>query len=181
VAAKAHTNRIVALLALPAAGDLSARAQGRGGAVLWTAAKGEKSMLIWGPILDDQTLPVHVPSFEQVRSDDGGYSDEEEEEEGEEGGGVGNLLGGEALSRMWTWDDHLQVLQRVAVCCSVLHDVAVCCRVLQCVEWCCRVSGCGLKMIICRCCSVLQEVAGFCRVLQCGAGCCRVVQGNAEC
>jgi len=32
------------------------------------------------------------------------------------------------------------VLQRVAVCCSVLQCVAVCCSVLQCVAVCCSVS-----------------------------------------
>jgi len=31
------------------------------------------------------------------------------------------------------------VLQRVAVCCSVLRCVVVCCSVLQCVAVCCRV------------------------------------------
>jgi len=31
------------------------------------------------------------------------------------------------------------VLQRVAVCCSVLQCVAVCCSVLQCVAVCCSV------------------------------------------
>jgi len=35
----------------------------------------------------------------------------------------------------------LQVLQGVAVCCSVLQCVAVCCSVLQCVAECCRASN----------------------------------------
>jgi len=44
------------------------------------------------------------------------------------------------------------VLQRVAVCCSLLKRVAACCSVLQ------RVVAC---------CSVLQCVAVCCSVLQC--------------
>ena len=54
------------------------------------------------------------------------------------------------------------MLQRVAVCCSVLRHVAVfgsVCSMLQ--------------------CSVLQGVAVCCRVLQCVAGCCSVLQGVA--
>jgi len=50
------------------------------------------------------------------------------------------------------------LLQRVAVCCSVLQCVAVCCSVLQCVAVCCSV-----------CCSVLQCGAVCCSVLQCVA------------
>ena len=53
------------------------------------------------------------------------------------------------------------VLQRIAMCCSVLQCVAVIYIVLQCVG------------VVCRdllCCSVLRCVAG--RVLQCVALCC---------
>ena len=62
------------------------------------------------------------------------------------------------------------MLQRVAVCCSVLQYVAVCCIVLQCVAVCC--SGCrptsllatwycGTVCLLCVavCCNVLQCVA----------------------
>ena len=70
------------------------------------------------------------------------------------------------------------VLQRVAVCCTLLQHpvchsdearlqrmtqlerVAVCCNVLQCVA---------------TCCSVLQRVAVCCNVLQCVAPCCSVL------
>ena len=52
------------------------------------------------------------------------------------------------------------LLQCVAVCCSVLqYVVAVCCSVLQCVAV---------------CSSVLQRVAVCCSVLQCVAVCCSV-------
>ena len=53
------------------------------------------------------------------------------------------------------------VLQCVAVCCSVLPCVAVCCIVLPCIAV---------------CCSVLQCVAVCCRVLPCVAVCCSVLQ-----
>ena len=57
----------------------------------------------------------------------------------------------------------IQVLQRVAACCSVLQRVAACCSVLQ------RVAAC---------CSALQRVAVSCRVLQWRL---RVVQCVADC
>jgi len=90
------------------------------------------------------------------------------------------------------------VLQRVAVCCSVLHCVVrqarsrmnesclfqlarsllfyiavriVCCSVLQCVAVCCSVLQC-----VAVCCSVFQCVALCCFVLQCVAVCCSVLQ-----
>ena len=69
-----------------------------------------------------------------------------------------------------------QVLQCVAVCCSVLQCVAVCCSVLQCVAVCCSVLQC-----IAECCSVLQCVAVCCSVLQCVAVCCSVLQCVAVC
>jgi len=69
------------------------------------------------------------------------------------------------------------VLQRVAVRCSVLHCVAVCFtkylrwsksqdsrQVLQCVELCCIVLHC-----VAVCCNALQCVAACCSVLQCVA------------
>ena len=44
------------------------------------------------------------------------------------------------------------VLQCVAVCCSVLQSVAVCCSVLQCVAVCCSVLQCvavrGSKIVL---------------------------------
>ena len=98
-----------------------------------------------------------------------------------------------------------RLLQRVAVCCSVLQCVAVCCsvfkgdyilrvrlhcvkhfeRLLQCVAVCCSVLQC-----VAVCCSVLQcvlvsgttrrktfrmPVAMCCSVLQCVAVCCSVL------
>jgi len=74
----------------------------------------------------------------------------------------------------------VEVLQCVAVCCSVLQCVAVCCSVLQCVAVCCRVLQASS-----RCYSqhrldvrawrihVLQRVAVCCSVLQRVAACCR--------
>jgi len=49
------------------------------------------------------------------------------------------------------------VLQCVAVCCNVLQCVAVCCSVLQCVAVCCSVLQC-----VAVCGSVLQSVAACC-------------------
>ena len=72
------------------------------------------------------------------------------------------------------------VLQRVAVCCSVLQCVAVCCSVLQCEE---NVSVrcvlCGVSVLIlatsdARCC-----VSVCCSVLQCCAVCCSAMQSVA--
>ena len=57
------------------------------------------------------------------------------------------------------------MLQRVAVCSSVLQCVAVCCSVLQCVAV---------------CCSVLQCVAVCCSVLQCVAVCCSVLPWDPD-
>jgi len=56
------------------------------------------------------------------------------------------------------------VLQRVAVCCSVLQCVAACCSVLQRVAVCCSV-----LQRVAVCCSVLQRVAVCYSVLQCVA------------
>jgi len=72
------------------------------------------------------------------------------------------------------------LLQRVAVCCSVLQCVAVCCSVLQCIAVCCnrrmntllllnRSSCCSVFQHVAACCSVLQRVAACCSVLQCFA------------
>jgi len=55
------------------------------------------------------------------------------------------------------WQFYYEVLQCVAVCCSVLQRVAVC----RSVPWCVAV-----------CCSVLQCVAVYCSVSQCVAECC---------
>ena len=68
------------------------------------------------------------------------------------------------------------MLQHVAVCCSVFVpccpfcrrvSLAVCCSVLQCVAVCCSVLQCVVV-----CCSVLQCVAVCCSVLQCVLPCC---------
>ena len=56
----------------------------------------------------------------------------------------------------------VDMLQCVAVCCSVLQCVAVCCSVLQCVAVCCSVLQC-----VAVCCSVLQCVAVCCSVAVC--------------
>ena len=53
------------------------------------------------------------------------------------------------------------MLQRVAVCCSVLQCVTVCYSVLQCVAV---------------YCSVLQRIAVRCSILQRAAACCSVLQ-----
>ena len=42
---------------------------------------------------------------------------------------------------------HEDVLQCVAVCCSVLQCVAVCCSVLQCVAVCCSVLQCAADQL----------------------------------
>jgi len=81
-------------------------------------------------------------------------------------------------------DDMFDLLQCVAVCCSVLQCVAVCCSVLQCVAVCC-----GVLHHLCRChvwrlavcCIVLQCIAVCCSVLQCVAVCCGVLQCVAVC
>ena len=70
--------------------------------------------------------------------------------------GLKNLLVGFLNSLLAT-----QLMQCIAVCCSVLQCVSVCCNVLQCVA---------------ECCSVLQSVAVCCSVLQCVAVCCSVLQ-----
>jgi len=78
------------------------------------------------------------------------------------------------------------VLQRVAVCCSVMlrgfaerHDrrlLTVCCSAPQCVAVCCRVLQCGpVLQCAAMCCSVLQCAAVCCSVLQCAAVCCIVL------
>ena len=90
------------------------------------------------------------------------------------------------------------VLQCVAVCCSVLQCVAVCCRVLQCVAVCCSVLQCvagddvgsGSSTETCNVlqstsrrvvrCSVLQCLATCCSVLQCAAVCCSALQTVAQ-
>ena len=87
-----------------------------------------------------------------------------------------------------------QVLQCVAVYCSMLQHVTACCRVLQhearkqvlqCVAVCCSVLQC-----VTVCCSVLQCVATWCsvlqhearkQVLQCVAACCCVLLHFAMC
>ena len=65
------------------------------------------------------------------------------------------------------------MLQRIAVCCSLLqcvavsHDVAMCMRYLSCINY-----GGGRQGII----SVLECVEVCCSVLQCAAVCCSVLQ-----
>ena len=56
------------------------------------------------------------------------------------------------------------MLQRVAVCCSVLQYVALCCSISQCVAVCCSMLQC-----VAVCCSMLQYVTVCCSVLQCVA------------
>jgi hypothetical protein len=91
---------------------------------LWSAAKGDKTVLIWGPLpgdaaldcITDFTLPAHTggggePGAEalvdgagmSVRSD--GNSDEGEDEYSLGGAGLPAV---EALGRVWTWSDHQQ-------------------------------------------------------------------------
>jgi len=74
------------------------------------------------------------------------------------------------------------MLECVAVYCSVLQCVAVCCSVLQCVAVCCSelftdqsaLKGHARQSGVDICCSVLQCVAECCSVLQCVAECCSV-------
>ena len=52
VAPKAHSSRIWSLVVVPASADgATGRDGGEEGAMLWTAAKGDKNVLIWGPIV----------------------------------------------------------------------------------------------------------------------------------
>ena len=74
----------------------------------------------------------------------------------------------------------------VAVYCSVLQRVAVCCSVLQCSPRmiCARSATCfrrSMLQCVAVCCSVLQCVAVLCNVLQCVAVCCSVLQCVAAC
>ena len=76
------------------------------------------------------------------------------------------------------------LLQCVALCCSVLQRVTTCyslslcasgyCTVLWGVQICCRVMQCA--SVCCSVCSVLQCVAVCCSVLQCVAVCCTMLQ-----
>jgi len=80
----------------------------------------------------------------------------------------------------------VEVLQSVAVCCSVLQCVAMWCSVMQCVAVCCSVLHsiavhCSALQCIAACCSVLQCIPVCCSVLQCVAVCCIVSQCVAVC
>jgi len=55
-----------------------------------------------------------------------------------------------------------RVMQRDAVCCSVLQCVAVCCSVLQCVAVCCSVLQCGAVCYSVLQCVATQQVAVWC-------------------
>jgi len=80
------------------------------------------------------------------------------------------------------------VLQRSAVCCSVLQCVVVCCNVLQCIVVYCSVLSeiefetaltnlpKGVLQSVAECCSVLQCVAVWCSVVQCIAAYCSALQ-----
>ena len=70
---------------------------------------------------------------------------------------------------------YLQMLQRVAVCCSVLQCVAVCCSVLHYVAVCCSVLPLHSELQHLKYLQVLQCVAVCCSVLQCVAVCCSVL------
>jgi len=85
--------------------------------------------------------------------------------------------------------EHAQMLQCVAVCCSVVQRGAVCCRALQCVDQLLPAAG-GARADDAVCCSVLQRGAACCNVLlvavrchglQCVAVCCHVLQCVAVC
>jgi len=67
------------------------------------------------------------------------------------------------------------VLQRVAVCCSVLQCVAVCCDMSQCVaEAATRTDmRCSVLQCAAACCSVIQCVSMCCNMLPCVAVICR--------
>ena len=71
----------------------------------------------------------------------------------------------------------LDMLQCVAVCCSVLQCVAVCCSGR--VRWISFTHD--TEQFEAHCCSVLQCVAACCSVLQCVAVCCSVLQCVAVC
>jgi len=76
----------------------------------------------------------------------------------------------ESILAEWSCSSHEFVLQRVAVCCSVLQHVAVCRSVSQFVAACCS----GFQRIAV-CCSVLQcVVAVYYSVLQRAVLCCGV-------
>ena len=85
----------------------------------------------------------------------------------------GHLRGRDLGSFEGTWGlfHELQVVQCVAVCCSVLQCVAVCCSVLQCVAVRCSAMQCVAVR-----CSALQCVAVHCSALQCVAVCCSALQ-----
>ena len=75
-----------------------------------------------------------------------------------------------------------QVLQHVAVCCSVVQCTAACCSVMLCRRSvCCRRDRSLSLPSFAVCCSVLQCVAVCCDVLQCVAMCCSVLQCVAMC
>ena len=78
------------------------------------------------------------------------------------------------------------LLQCVAVCCSVLQCATMCCSVLQCVAVCdnvlqCIAVYCSVLQCAAVCCGVLQCVAPCCCVLQCVTVCCSVLQCVAVC
>jgi len=96
-----------------------------------------------------------------------------------------------ALKKLRVYQLYVRVMQRVAVCCSVLQCIAFektpgisivcvgtaeCCRVLPCVAVYCRVFP-GICSGNTVCCSVLQCVAVCCSVLQCFSSYINCVRG----
>ena len=74
--------------------------------------------------------------------------------------------------KKYTKNDALDMLQCVAVCCSVLQcfPLSLCCSVLQCVALCCSVLQCVAVRY-----SALECVGVCCSVLHCVAVCCSVL------
>ena len=125
-AAKGHSNRILALLAVPA-GEPGGAEEGRGGVVLWSAAKSDRTALVWGPLPGDDIPKLPCASLgaagrapEELEGGQGGIagmggmsirseenSDEEEYSLAEPG-----MPSVDVLSRVWTWSDHQQVITK---------------------------------------------------------------------
>lgn len=122
-AAKGHANRILALLAVPTA-EPSGEEEGRGGVLLWSAAKSDKTVLVWGPVPGDDMIarppaaPHTATGLHQGGEagqggfvEDGGLSvrsdDNSDEEYSLAEPGMPSM---DVLSRVWTWSDHQQVM-----------------------------------------------------------------------
>jgi len=75
----------------------------------------------------------------------------------------------------------LDVLQYVAVCCSMLQYVALCCSALWCAAVCCSVLQCTSAPPLYVTVPDTQTYISLICVLQCGALCCSVLRCVAVC